>query len=139
MSQRANTGLFPLKKIQTSMSIEENREWGNSRGQLKKTQNFQGCSRKIHVEFPWVLVFLLGLIPEKIQTGGRRHHGIFKGRVIEERACGNSRQLGKLLKTTYQSGFQWAPSKNIPICPSLYQRKHNGVLFKKFKLLLFSR
>ena len=31
------------------------------RGQLKKKWNFQGCSRKTHVEFPWVLVFGLGI------------------------------------------------------------------------------
>ena len=37
-----------------SRDIEE-RSCGNSRGQLKKKCNFQGCSRKIHVEFPWVL------------------------------------------------------------------------------------
>ena len=27
----------------------------NSKGQLKKKWNFQECSRKTHVEFPWVL------------------------------------------------------------------------------------
>ena len=38
---------------------EEN---GNFRGQLnEKEQNFQGCSIKTHVEFPWVLVFDLGI------------------------------------------------------------------------------
>ena len=30
-------------------------------GQLKKKWNFRGCSRKTQVEFPWVLVFDLGL------------------------------------------------------------------------------
>ena len=32
-------------------------ECGNSRGQLKIKWNFQGWSRKNHVEFPWVLGF----------------------------------------------------------------------------------
>ena len=37
-----------------SRDIEE-RACGNSRDQLKKKWNFQACSRKTHVEFPWVL------------------------------------------------------------------------------------
>ena len=36
--------------------------WENSKVQLKKKWNFQGCCRKIHVEFPWVLVFELGIL-----------------------------------------------------------------------------
>ena len=37
----------------------------NSRGQLKKKWNFQGHSRKTHAEeFPWVLVFNLGIFKE---------------------------------------------------------------------------
>ena len=39
-----------------SWSIEEIAS-GYCRGQLKKKWNFQGCSRKTHVEFPWDLVF----------------------------------------------------------------------------------
>ena len=39
-----------------SRGIEE-RKCGNSRGQLKRKRNFQGCPSKTHVEFPWVLVF----------------------------------------------------------------------------------
>ena len=35
-------------------AIEE-RTCGNSRGQLKKKWDFQGYSRKTHVEFSWVL------------------------------------------------------------------------------------
>ena len=42
----------------TSKGIEKI-ECGNSRGQLKKKWNFQGWSRKNHMEFPWVLVFCL--------------------------------------------------------------------------------
>ena len=37
------------------------RACGNSRGTLKKKWDFQGCSRKSHLEFPWVLVFDLGI------------------------------------------------------------------------------
>ena len=47
-------------------SREKNKQgsWGHgiSRGQLKKKQNFQGKnSVRTHVEFPWVLVFELGI------------------------------------------------------------------------------
>ena len=63
-------GLFQ-KKIQTgwwewgwghgiSQAIKERACW-NSRGQLKMKWNFQQWSRKIHVEFPLVLVFCLGI------------------------------------------------------------------------------
>ena len=38
-----------------------NKKHGNSRGQLKKKWKFQGCSRKTNAEFPWVLVFDLGI------------------------------------------------------------------------------
>ena len=41
---------------------------------------------------------------------------------------GGGGQLGKLLKTTYQSGFLWAPLKNVSIQQSTL-RKHNRVLF----------
>ena len=37
-----------------SRGIEE-RAYGNSRGQLKKKWNFQGCSRETHVEFTWIM------------------------------------------------------------------------------------
>ena len=43
-----------------SMGFKE-RTCGNSGGQIKKTWNFQGCSEKTLVEFPWVLVFDLGI------------------------------------------------------------------------------
>ena len=36
-----------------SRGIEE-RACRNSRGQLKKKWDFEGCSRKTHLEFPWV-------------------------------------------------------------------------------------
>ena len=40
---------------------------GNSRGQLNKKWNFQGCSQKTHVEFPRVLVFDVGIFKGVIQ------------------------------------------------------------------------
>ena len=41
------------------MRVEE-RACGNSWSQLKKKLNFQLCSRKTRVEFPWVFGFELG-------------------------------------------------------------------------------
>ena len=51
------------EKIQTGERWVEDKEFPggkerNSKGQLKKKWNFQGCSRKTHLKFPWVLVFL---------------------------------------------------------------------------------
>ena len=40
---------------------------GNSRSQLNKKWNFQGCSQKNHVEFPRVLVFDVGIFKGVIQ------------------------------------------------------------------------
>lgn len=42
------------------MGVEE-RACGNWRGQFKSKLNFKGCLRKTHVEFPFVLVFDLGI------------------------------------------------------------------------------
>ena len=39
----------------------EKKAYGNCGAQLKKKLNFQGCSKKSHVEIPWVLVFDLGI------------------------------------------------------------------------------
>ena len=111
---------------------------GKFQGSIKKEVEFPGVFKKNSCRISVGLGFSFGLIPEKLQTGGWGYHGISRGRVIEERVCGNSRQLGKLLKRMYQSGFQWAPSKNMPIRPSLYQRKHDGVLFlKKINYVVF--
>ena len=41
--------------------MKKARACGNFRGQLKKRWNFQGCSRKTHVEFTLFLVFGLGI------------------------------------------------------------------------------
>ena len=43
------------------LEVLKQRACGKSRGQLKKKWNFQGRSRKTHLEFPWVLVFDLGI------------------------------------------------------------------------------
>ena len=43
-----------------SRGIKE-RTCRNSMNWSKKKWNFQGCSRKTHVEFPWALVFDLGI------------------------------------------------------------------------------
>ena len=62
------------EKIQTSgrgwghrisRSIEE-KNCGNSRGQLKKKWNFQEYSRKTHMKFPWVLIFDLRISKERV-------------------------------------------------------------------------
>ena len=59
------------EKIQTSgrgwwrgifRSIEKN--CGSSRGQSKKKWNFQWCSKRNHVKFPWVLIFNIGISKE---------------------------------------------------------------------------
>ena len=42
------------------MGVEE-RACGNWRGQFKSKLNFQGCLRKTHVEFKWVLIFDSGV------------------------------------------------------------------------------
>ena len=61
-----DNGLFQKKSTQVgwghwiSRGIEET-ACENSRSQLKKMWNFQGHSRKIHVEFPWLLVFNFGV------------------------------------------------------------------------------
>ena len=41
--------------------VLKQRTCGKSRSQLKKKWNFQGYSSKTHLEFPWVLVFDLGI------------------------------------------------------------------------------
>ena len=59
-------GLFQKKKqtggLRTFCRGFEERICGNSWGQLKKKQNFQGCSqgKLMGLEFPWVLLFDLG-------------------------------------------------------------------------------
>ena len=59
------------EKIQTSgrgwghwISRRIEKNCGNSRVQLKKKWNFQGCSRKTHVKFPLVLIFDFGISKE---------------------------------------------------------------------------
>lgn len=52
ISEKIQTGVEDMEF--PGVDFEE-RACGNWRGQLKKKCNFQGCSRKIHVEFPWVL------------------------------------------------------------------------------------
>ena len=80
------------KKIQTDRFEEmsrgiEKRACGNTRGQLKKKWNFQWCSRKSQVEFPWVLVFELGLskgchtILQNFQGWKLVFSGISRGKV----------------------------------------------------------
>ena len=44
-----------------SKGTDEERICGNSKGELKKKWNFQGCWRKTHVEFPWVVVVDFGI------------------------------------------------------------------------------
>ena len=78
---RAN-GLFQKKSKQVNklnpmenmcpqhlLSPFKEKTCGYSWGQLKKKWNFHGCSRKTHVEFPWVLVFDL-----RISTKGVSHN-----------------------------------------------------------------
>ena len=52
-------GLFQKKKTGRLRTWNFQGYWracGNSRGQLKKKWNFQWCSRRKHVEFPWVFI-----------------------------------------------------------------------------------
>ena len=59
-----NIGLFqknPNRGLGSWNFQEYWRTCGNFRSQLKKKRNFQGWSRKNHVEFPWVLIFDLGI------------------------------------------------------------------------------
>ena len=71
-------------KIQTG-----DRGWGNRfsrgtkertceyfRGQLRKKWNFQGCSRKIYMQFPWVLVFDLGISTKRCHTILKNPQGV---------------------------------------------------------------
>ena len=65
---------------------------GYSRDQLKKKLNFQGCSRKTHVEFPWDLVFDLetskGCQYFAEVLGVKAFSGISRGKVTNLRILG---------------------------------------------------
>ena len=88
-----------------STGIEE-RARGNLRGQLKSKLNFQGCSRKAHVEFPWVLIFDFGVLKgchtilQNFQGWKIVFSGISKGKVTNLKIPG---------------GFQKSISSNHPV------------------------
>ena len=74
--------------------LKRKKNCGNSSGQLKKKWNFQGCSRKTHVKFPWVLIFDLGIskechtILQNFQGWKLFFSGICKGAVTNLKISG---------------------------------------------------
>ena len=108
----------------TSRDIEE-KACGNSRGEPKKKWNFQGCSRKTHMEFSWVLAECHTILQNFQGCKKLAFSGISKGKVT------NLKILGSFVRKVY-------PQLPLPVWMFSGISQFNSIIyvFLCYKILL---